>query len=136
MSADSNTITGSCNCGAISLTVPRPSEMALCHCTSCRKSGGSVSSANFSLNPKDMQYEGPEPSKYVAKGSSGNDVTRVFCGTCGSNLWTAVADPNLIFVKAGLFAPGSVPAPTIHLFAKNMEDWEIVHEGAERIETQ
>ncbi|OCF42499.1 hypothetical protein I317_03615 [Kwoniella heveanensis CBS 569] len=136
MSGNDSTVTGACNCGAFSLTIPQQTGMALCHCISCRKSGGSVSSANFSINPKDMKCDGPEPSKYVAKGSSGNDVTRAFCGTCGSNLWTAVADPNLIFVKAGLFPPGSVPSPNTHLFAKNMEDWEIVHEGAERIETQ
>ncbi|WVQ94376.1 hypothetical protein IAU59_001455 [Kwoniella sp. CBS 9459] len=136
MSGNNDTIKGVCNCGAISLTIPQQTEMALCHCTSCRKSGGSMSSANFKINPKDMKYEGPEPSKYVAKGSSGNDVTRVFCGTCGSNLWTAVADPSLIFVKSGLFAPGTVPTPTAHLFAKNMEDWEVVHEGAERIDSQ
>ncbi|WVR03033.1 hypothetical protein IAU60_000022 [Kwoniella sp. DSM 27419] len=132
----SETITGHCNCGSITVTIPKADSMVLCHCTSCRRSGGSLTSSNLVTNPKDMKLTGPSPGKYVAKGSSGNDTERYFCSDCGSPLWTAVADPNIVFVKGGLFDPGCVPRPATHLFGKNMEDWEIVHEGAERMEEQ
>nr|XP_018266058.1 uncharacterized protein I303_00027 [Kwoniella dejecticola CBS 10117]OBR88216.1 hypothetical protein I303_00027 [Kwoniella dejecticola CBS 10117] len=92
-------------------------------------------SGNFSLSPKEMQLEGV-PSQYKNPGSSGNEVTRHFCGNCGSPIYTAVADPNIVFVKAGLFDPHTIPAPSAHLFARNMEDWEIVHDGASRLEEQ
>ncbi|WWC90294.1 uncharacterized protein L201_005227 [Kwoniella dendrophila CBS 6074] len=131
-----NTITGSCNCEFIKITIPKPESLVLCHCINCRKSGGSLTSANFPTNPKDMKVQGSELKQYQNKGTSGNSVTRNFCGNCGSPLWTAISDPNTVFVKGGLFEPHSIPAPSAHLFAKNMEDWEVVHEGASRLEEQ
>ncbi|WVW81176.1 hypothetical protein I302_103167 [Kwoniella bestiolae CBS 10118] len=135
MSETTTSITGSCNCGSISITIPKPNSMVLCHCTSCRKSGGSVASSNFPLATKDLSVQG-SPKQYKSKGSSGGEVTRNFCGDCGCPLWTAVADPSKVFVKGGLFDPHTIPEPSAHLFAKNMEDWEVVQEGAERLETQ
>ncbi|KAK6904613.1 hypothetical protein I203_105429 [Kwoniella mangroviensis CBS 8507] len=135
-SSNPNTITGSCNCGSIKITIPRSDQMVLCHCTSCRKSGGSMASSNFSIPTKDLIVEGSEPKQYKNKGTSGGEVTRNFCGECGPPLWTAVADPSSVFVKGGLFDPHTVPQPNAHLFGEEMEDWEIVQEGAERLETQ
>ncbi|WRT63119.1 uncharacterized protein IL334_000022 [Kwoniella shivajii] len=136
MSDNKGTISGSCNCGSIKVTIPKPDGTVLCHCTSCRKSGGSLASANFALKRTDMEVTGNGKKEFTQKGSSGNDVTRHFCGLCGTPLWTSVADPNAVFVKGGLFETHSIPSPVSHLFAKNMEDWEVVHEGAERVETQ
>ncbi|WWC67401.1 uncharacterized protein I206_101309 [Kwoniella pini CBS 10737] len=131
----SDTITGSCNCGSITVTIPKPEGVVLCHCINCRKSSGSLTSGNFSTPTKDVQVKG-EPSQYKNPGTSGNEVTRKFCGNCGSPILTVIADPSVVFVKAGLFDPHTVPAPSAHLFARNMEDWEIIHEGASRLEEQ
>ncbi|KAI9633294.1 Mss4-like protein [Dioszegia hungarica] len=128
-------LSGHCNCGAIKVTIPGDSIQGLCHCTSCRRSSGSICSGNFVVQKKDLQIAG-EPKVYTAKGSSGNDTYRYFCGTCGSAIYTGLeaGDPN--FVKTGLFNPGDVPAPKMELFCRNMESWEKVHEGAERKEEQ
>lgn len=36
----------------------------------------------------------------------------------------------------GLFPPGSLSAPSMELFTKNLESWEKVHEGAKDVEEQ
>ncbi|KAK8844829.1 hypothetical protein IAR55_006679 [Kwoniella newhampshirensis] len=130
-----STISGSCNCGAIKVTIPRPQNSVLCHCTSCRKSGGTIYSTNLVTDPKDLNVEGA-PSQYRATGFSGHDVVRNFCGKCGSPVFTTIADPSQVFVKAGLFEPGQIPKAAAELFSKNMEEWESVHEGAARVENQ
>jgi hypothetical protein len=53
-----------------------------------------------------------------------------------SALYTQTHDKSPVFVKTGLFPPGSVPAPAMELFCRNLEEWEGVHEGAKRLEEQ
>nr|XP_031861981.1 uncharacterized protein CI109_002394 [Kwoniella shandongensis]KAA5529053.1 hypothetical protein CI109_002394 [Kwoniella shandongensis] len=83
-----------------------------------------------------LQVSG-QPAQFKAIGTSGQNVTRNFCSNCGSPIFTTIdVDPSQVFVKAGLFPPGQVPKPTIHLFVKNMEDWEVAEEDTTKLETQ
>jgi hypothetical protein len=94
---------GGCLCGACRFEIDGPLEPAgICYCEDCRRVTGTafgvsfrVSAARFHLTEK--------TSSFAKTADSGVVLTRHFCGTCGSPLFTASeAHPDAIFVKAGL----------------------------------
>ncbi|KZP31080.1 hypothetical protein FIBSPDRAFT_850067 [Athelia psychrophila] len=129
-----STIKGSCNCGAITLSVPSeafPSHSIICRCTNCRASGGSLFSVNLMIPIEKITVSG-QTKVYHDKGDSGGFVKRHFCGDCGSPVFSdCEAAPGVPFVKGGLFrALGfDVPPPQLQIFWKNHEEWETSIEG-------
>jgi hypothetical protein len=55
-------------------------------------------------------------------GTSGNDVFRYFCDTCGNAVYTQSAD-GTFFVKAGLIEGGLQTEPVAHGFIENLPAW-------------
>lgn len=101
---------GSCNCGAITLTVPSdafPSHSIICHCIGCRASGGSLwvtcfrrirtlantishrFSIDITIAPEKVTISSGQTKVYQTKGSSGKFVKRHFCGDCGSCVYSS-----------------------------------------------
>ncbi|KXN83096.1 hypothetical protein AN958_01847, partial [Leucoagaricus sp. SymC.cos] len=54
-----------------------------CYCTDCRQTSGTALSTNILAPQQDIKITGPV-KEYQAKAASGNIVTRIFCGNCGS----------------------------------------------------
>jgi len=82
----SDDIQGQCLCGETIITVADGSnykDQVLCHCWDCKQSSGSAFSSNIIVPVKDLKIEGPT-KEFKIKVPSGNIVTRVFCGNCGS----------------------------------------------------
>ncbi|GAA5900834.1 hypothetical protein JCM6882_007676 [Rhodosporidiobolus microsporus] len=122
---------GKCNCGAIRVTVSgSPQVNALCSCTSCRASTGSIFSVNLVVQSKDLTIDGEDNvTEYRDTNTdSGHTAVRRFCKTCGSPIETVVAEnPDTHFVKGGLFPPKSLPKPNVELFSRNWEEWQDKH---------
>jgi hypothetical protein len=120
-------VKGACNCGTITISVPKasfPSYCVLCHCINCRTSSCSlyvspyfpILSRNhkkltvnrFSINlvtpVKDVTITGT-PKVFADKDSeSGNTVHRHFCGDCGTAIMSVVKEnPETAYVKGGPF---------------------------------
>ncbi|ORY26952.1 Mss4-like protein [Naematelia encephala] len=132
------TITGQCLCGAVTMSMPIPTSEAtqICHCIDCRKSTGCLAIPLIRVPLTSFHYQG-EISTYYAPGLSGASVGRVFCLICGSQLWdTSSVETDKIWIKGGLFPPGSIPIPTLEIFAKDMEAWEIPIPGAHLVQIQ
>ncbi|KAL7420430.1 hypothetical protein Q5752_005401 [Cryptotrichosporon argae] len=129
---------GSCNCGAVAVKLDKvPDRSVLCHCTSCRQSGGGIGSVNLVVDLADVALSGA-PKTFTAKGDSGHDVVRHFCGACGSPVYTVatVLGDSPVWLKSGLFPPGSVPKPAAELFTRSLESWESLAAGALAKEAQ
>lgn len=57
--------TGSCLCGSVRVRISaEPAQNVLCHCLSCKKSGGGVFMANF-FCAKDVEFPFSPPSPPV-----------------------------------------------------------------------
>ncbi|UZJ55471.1 hypothetical protein CBS101457_004791 [Exobasidium rhododendri] len=81
------TLSGSCLCGKTTVKVEgeAPQEQIACHCTDCQQSSGSAFSTNILVPQKDVNISG-SVAQYDMKAASGNTVSRIFCGNCGSAL--------------------------------------------------
>ncbi len=115
---------GGCLCGAIRYTITGAPAMAMvCHCTHCQKQSGSAFSTIIGINAADIAIRGT-PASYADTGDSGGAVTRQFCGTCGSPLFSLIgARPDMIFVKSGTLDDPSGFAPAVHIWGKSKQPW-------------
>ncbi len=126
---------GGCFCGAVRFKVSAPlAGVGACHCVDCQKSGGG--GPNYvALAPKAaLEITKGEPRRFTRKGGSGEDVTRVFCGDCGSPLWSEPASMPFMPVKVGAFDDGSGLSPQLHLFTASAPSWHLMQEGVPQFE--
>ncbi|KAK8865908.1 hypothetical protein IAR55_001056 [Kwoniella newhampshirensis] len=99
------TLTGSCLCGGCQVVVDSTEDKQIaCHCTDCQHTSGTAHSSNILPKISDVKITG-SVNEYNSTAASGNTVTRVFCGTCGSPL----AHKSKAFGDAMAVQTGSFP---------------------------
>ena len=87
---------GSCLCGAVGVTAPGHGEVALCHCTTCRRWGGGPM---FAVHVgKDVEFAG---ASTVYRSSDWAE--RGFCAVCGTHLFYHLLPSGEYILPAGLF---------------------------------
>ncbi|MEL6450516.1 MAG: GFA family protein [Pseudomonadota bacterium] len=83
--------TGSCVCGAVTYTITSPvTETGACHCGMCRKWSGGVY-LSVAVPEGGLDLHGAD---HLAAYASSPWAERVFCKTCGSNLFYRVTAPG------------------------------------------
>lgn len=93
--------TGSCRCGAVSLTVTKtPVLTAACHCSGCQK----MSSSAFSLTAM-IPADGLKVTGEVVKGGAqGPELDHYCCSSCKSWLFTRITGFDaLVNIRPTLF---------------------------------
>ena len=104
---------GGCHCGTVRFTVVgAPLRVGLCHCTSCRKFGGSAFSF-FAVWPR---------SAYQATGTFETFDGRSFCPRCGSRV-TSIDNSEVEVMVGSLDEVPTDLAPEYELWVKRREDW-------------
>jgi len=127
--ASSEAVVGSCNCGRITVSVPKtvfPENCSICHCRNCRTSSGSLFSVNLQIPLSELTISG-NPRVFEETADSGFPLARNFCGDCGSPILSISQQwPTFGFVKGGLFTKKmiSLPKPKLEVYWKNHETWE------------
>lgn len=117
-------VTGGCVCGAVRYEIAgEPAMQGVCHCRNCQKQAGTAFSMIVGVPADALSVEGA-PKTYIDHGDSGNEVRREFCDTCGSPLFSRIADmPGMVFVKAGTLDDTTGFAPAFQVWAKSRQDW-------------
>jgi hypothetical protein len=114
-------IEGGCLCAAIRYRITGvPVAQGLCHCKSCRLASGAPSVAWVVVRYTDFNVVSGRPSNF----RSSPDVTRTFCGTCGTPL-TYRHDESLDTIDvttATLDRPEQFP-PTREIWIEHKIPW-------------
>src|SRR5215210_8483410 len=116
---------GSCLCGEIAFTADSANLLlaAHCHCLDCRKATGSAFATVVGIPRDDLTVERGQTKSWTVTGMSG-EVTREFCPTCGSPLFSAsTGSPELVFVKAGAFDEADWIEPAIECWTSRELPW-------------
>ena len=118
-------IEGQCLCGAISYQVSEPFNMtADCFCTDCQKSSGTGHGTHAITNEAHFTLTGTTKS-YEKKVDSGNQVTRHFCGTCGTGLYsTNTGMPGMIAVRASSLTDLENAKPAVSVYTSRAPSWD------------
>ncbi|HJW41942.1 MAG TPA: GFA family protein [Rhizomicrobium sp.] len=126
---------GGCRCGAVRYAVSaEPLAVMDCHCRDCQHaSGGGFSTVAVVPAPAFKLTKGT-PRRFTVQGDSGRDVTRVFCGTCGSPLFSEPPGGTIMVVKAGSLDDPSWLVMTGAIYTASAQPWAHIDPDKVRFE--
>ncbi len=123
---------GGCLCGGVRYRVAGERRTsAICHCVSCRRASGAQSVAWVVFPSEAFSFVSGDPAEY----RSSAEVSRTFCGRCGTSL-TYQRDgsqDSIDVTAASLDLPDEFP-PTRHVWLEDKVGWESVNDGLPRFE--
>ena len=117
-------LTGHCLCGRVSYRINQDIDrIVFCHCEKCRRATGSAfNSAALIDADKFTLLSGEECVKSF---SSSPGVHRLFCGECGSPLYSARdAQPQSYRLRIGTLDTPINPENKSHIFVASKAVWE------------
>jgi hypothetical protein len=121
------TLEGGCLCGGVRYRVTGPVLVSgTCHCRTCRKAASAPELPFATIATSSFAITKGQPIAF----RSSAEVTRSFCGQCGSPLsYRHDATPDSLDVMTcSLDDPDSVP-PTHHIWASEKQRWTVIGDG-------
>ena len=118
---------GGCLCGAVRFeSRVAPQVAGHCHCVDCRKSSGTGHCSHVGV-PADAVTITGETTSYDRAADSGNMVTRHFCPTCGSPVYsTNGAFEGMVFLRASVLDDPEVFSPQMVVYASRAASWDAI----------
>ncbi len=118
-------VTGGCLCGAVRYEVSADPVMSEhCYCRDCQRVTGAAMGSLMFVPKEAFRLTKGELKFFAVKANSGNEVTRGFCGTCGS--WVmgrGSGIPQLVEVTAGSLDDPNVFKPMMNIFLSSAPKW-------------
>lgn len=116
---------GSCLCGAVQFqSTAEPLAVGHCHCVDCRKSSGTGHCTHIVI-PKDAFSVSGEVTFYERPADSGNIVSRGFCPSCGSAIYSKNSGmPEMVFPRASSLDDPDVVTPAMVVYASRAPTWD------------
>ena len=117
-------LTGGCLCGGVRFRVDAPLVVATyCHCTRCQRRTGTAASAQARIQPGSLTVTRGE--ELIRTYAPPDGFPKLFCGTCGSALWSrSPDDPDIISVRLGAFDGDPGIRPSLRQFCAYAAAWE------------
>jgi hypothetical protein len=116
-------LTGGCLCGGVRFAISAaPLGAGYCHCTRCQRRTGSAASAQ-ALLPEDA-LELVAGAELVRTWRPDQGFAKLFCGRCGSALFSHAPDGTSWSVRLGALDPGHGIRPTYRQRIESACAWE------------
>jgi hypothetical protein len=98
--------------------------VAICHCDDCQRHGGGAFSVNLVVPRAALTISGTPRAHKTVSTEGGHERERMFCGDCGSPLFTMLADqPEIAAVKAGTLDDHNGYAPGMEFWTRSAQGW-------------
>jgi hypothetical protein len=127
-------LTGGCLCGAIRYTISAPiTALRACHCRNCQRSSGSGGTVNAVVPEDAFRITQGETRRYDDSATqSGRTLSRHFCPTCGSPIYSH-RNPRVGFVvvRAGSLDDSSGLKIAAHIWTASARPWSHIEPGTE-----
>ena len=127
LDSNSDTHPGGCLCGNIRyVATGHPVVVAHCHCEDCQRISGAGHTTGAMFATTHFEISG-NFAEYTLVSSAGNQVTKVFCPTCGSPiLGKNDGMEGFVTVSLGTMDDSSGFDPEVVIFANNRKPWDIM----------
>jgi hypothetical protein len=113
---------GSCLCGAVRYEIRGDIGPGFyCHCSRCRKAGGSAFASNAVVAAEDFVVAEGEAALKTYTGGSG--LHRVFCSHCGSPIISRREGVPQVRVRLGTLDTSLTLGPQAHIYVDSKADW-------------
>ncbi|MBO6504361.1 MAG: GFA family protein [Kordiimonadaceae bacterium] len=129
-------ITGKCECGTVQYQITSPiHEYSHCHCEQCRRLSGAPFASFIGVSVDGFTFISGQDK--LARYSSSEGHTRVFCRTCGANIMVEIAEyPDDYFVYLGTVdGEPDLPDNSFHMFVRSKAPWYEIRDGAPQYDT-
>jgi len=115
-------ITGGCQCGKVRFEYSGAiDQIAMCHCTQCRKAQGGAFGTNCPVDASLLSFSGEEN---LVEYESSPGKLRVFCGTCGSPMYSKRDSlPNIKRLRMGTIDNDIQFNGKYHIYADSKANW-------------
>jgi hypothetical protein len=127
---------GHCLCGSIRYTsaTEDPIMTAICHCRDCQRQGATAFSIVAGVLLEDLAISGASLKVFDTIGEDrGEPAHRYFCGTCGSPIYSVLADaPDVAWIKAGTLEDASWLEPDLEAWTSSAQPWALTAERDDR----
>jgi hypothetical protein len=116
---------GGCLCGRVRYEGDGdPVASGHCHCIDCRKSSGTGHCSHMAVPRAGFHVTG-ELTFYDAPADSGNTVSRGFCPTCGTPIYSTNSGmPGMAFIRASSLDDPEIFRPQLVVYAKRAPSWD------------
>lgn len=131
---NSRALGGSCLCGAIGFEIDGPyPQLYQCHCSLCRKQGGSVSNTGMIVAADKFRWRTGEA--LIATWQKTTGFRSHFCTRCGSPVPNPLRDTGFIWVPSGLLDDDATLTIGAHLYTGSRASWDEPPSGGLQFET-
>ena len=115
-------IKGSCLCGEVSYEYEGAiEEIALCHCSQCRKAQGGAFATNSPVDARKLTIKG---AGFIKEFKTNAVKVRAFCTQCGSPIYSARTDlPNIKRLRMGSIETPFTCENKYHIYAGSKAEW-------------
>jgi len=118
---------GGCFCGAIRYRIAGPfAGVRACYCLKCQYMG--AGGPNYVVMAPKAGFEllKGEPRRYASPADSGNQVARLFCGECGTFLYSDSPAYDAFPVRVGTLDDPSEMKPEAAVWVEAAQPWHHV----------
>ncbi len=126
-------ISGRCLCGKVSYQYDGGiEEIAICHCSQCRKAQGSAFATNSPIETDKLKFTGQQ---YTQEYQSSENKIRAFCKICGSPLYSTRKDiPDIRRLRLGTIETQFTCNNKYHIFSASKASWYEITDDAPQFE--
>lgn len=123
-------ISGGCLCGAVRYESGSGQLIGgHCHCLHCQKSSGTGHSSHLGVPKSAVSITG-DTTVFEAQTDAGNTVSRHFCPTCGSPVFSTNSSmPDLLFLRASCLDDPEIFQPGVVVYTKSRPSWDHIGQG-------
>ena len=128
---------GGCLCGAVRFEAEgQPVVVAHCHCEACQRGSGAGHSTGAMFPVSCVRLTG-NVSEYQYRADNGNEVTKVFCPSCGSSiLGRNTGTKDHVTIALGTLDDSTTFEPQVVVFARNRKPWDTMDQDLMTFEEQ
>ena len=131
----SESVTGSCLCGAVKFEVRPPfSAFRYCHCTRCRKASGSAHASNLFVPQGEFAWMAGENLVNHYKVPTAKTFAVSFCTRCGSRVPHLIRERSEFLIPAGLLDNDPVVRPDNAIFWGSRAPWYVEPQSIQKFD--
>ena len=126
--------TGGCLCGAVRYRGDSSMGGGHCHCHDCRRTSGTAHASHMPVPEAAFDVTGMVRF-FDAPADSGNIVSRGFCPTCGSPVYSRNSGyAGVVFVRASSLDDPEAFRPEMVVYAKRSPSWDLTDPSLPRFQ--
>lgn len=125
---------GKCLCGLVEFEVIGTApKLYQCHCSLCRKQGGSTSNTATIVSARNFQWLAGQ--EHISSWIKDTGYRSDFCSKCGSPVPNPLRSTPYYWVPAGLFEGDVQLTISAHFFVGSKASWDVITSPGVQYET-